>query len=58
MSSLDVSTAHTALDRELTAATLLRSKDPGREFGDMAGKAMSVQWMVENAQTVFQDERE
>lgn len=43
---------------KLTAATLLRSKDPGREFGDMAGKAMSVQWMVENAQTVFQDERE
>lgn len=36
--------------------TLLRSKDPGREFGDMAGKALSVQWMVENAPTVFVEE--
>ncbi|TXT05943.1 hypothetical protein VHUM_03704 [Vanrija humicola] len=33
--------------------TLLRSADPNREFGDMAGKALSVQWMVDNAPTVF-----
>lgn len=39
--------------------TLLRSKDPGREFGDMAGKALTVQWMVDHAPTVFlDDERE
>ncbi|BEI86941.1 hypothetical protein CcaverHIS002_0702870 [Cutaneotrichosporon cavernicola] len=38
--------------------TLLRSSDPNREFGDMAGKALSVQWMVENAPSVFLEERE
>lgn len=42
----------------LPAATLLRSADPNREFGDMAGKALSVQWMVENAPSVFMEERE
>ena len=36
-------------------ATLMRSSDPGREFGDMAGKALSVQWMVDNAPQVFTD---
>ncbi|KAL1412711.1 Rho-type gtpase-activating protein [Vanrija albida] len=35
--------------------TLLRSADPNREFGDMAGKALSVQWMVDHAPTVFVD---
>ena len=34
-------------------ATLMRSPDPNREFGDMAGKAMSVAWMVDNALEVF-----
>ena len=34
----------------------MRSSDPGREFGDMAGKALSVQWMVDNAPQVFVDE--
>jgi hypothetical protein len=38
------------------AATLLRSKEAGREFGDMGGKALTVQWMVENAQEVFKDD--
>ncbi|KAK4687927.1 Rho-type GTPase-activating protein 1/2, partial [Tremellales sp. Uapishka_1] len=33
--------------------TLMRSSDPNREFGDMAGKALSVQWMVDNAPVVF-----
>jgi hypothetical protein len=36
------------------AATLMRSSDPAREFADMAGKALSIEWMVENAPTVFQ----
>ncbi|WVQ67092.1 uncharacterized protein L199_005286 [Kwoniella botswanensis] len=35
--------------------TLMRSADPNREFGDMAGKALSVQWMVDNAPQVFVD---
>jgi hypothetical protein len=35
----------------------MRSADPGREFGDMAGKALSVQWMVDNAPTVFAEAR-
>ncbi|KAJ9114608.1 hypothetical protein QFC22_005481 [Naganishia vaughanmartiniae] len=34
--------------------TLMRSSDPAREFADMAGKALSIEWMVENAPTVFQ----
>lgn len=38
--------------------TLLRSADPNREFGDMAGKALSVQWMVENAPKVFMEDKE
>lgn len=40
-----------------STATLMRSADPGREFGDMAGKALSVQWMVDNAPTVFAEAR-
>ncbi|QRV79292.1 Rho-type GTPase-activating protein 4 [Ceratobasidium sp. AG-Ba] len=35
--------------------TLMRSADPSREFGDMAGKALTVEWLVENAPTVFSD---
>ena len=34
-------------------ATLMRSRDPSAEFSDMAGKALSVEWLVENAPTVF-----
>jgi hypothetical protein len=44
-------------DRADLIATLMRSADPGREFGDMAGKALSVQWMVDNAPTVFAEAR-
>ncbi|CAE6481145.1 unnamed protein product [Rhizoctonia solani] len=35
--------------------TLMRSSDPAREFGDMAGKALTVEWLVDNAPTVFSD---
>lgn len=38
-------------------ATLMRSSDPNREFGDMGGKAMCIQWMVENAASVFAEQR-
>ncbi|WVQ84309.1 hypothetical protein IAT38_006461 [Cryptococcus sp. DSM 104549] len=38
--------------------TLMRSADPNREFGDMAGKALSVQWLVDNAPQVFAGDRE
>lgn len=41
------------LSNRLHPATLMRSSDPNREFGDMAGKALSIQWMVENAPGVF-----
>ncbi|KAF8647087.1 hypothetical protein AX16_006921 [Volvariella volvacea WC 439] len=34
--------------------TLMRSRDPGAEFSDMAGKALSVEWMVDNAPEIFQ----
>ncbi|KAF9478638.1 RhoGAP-domain-containing protein [Pholiota conissans] len=33
--------------------TLLRSRDPGAEFSDMAGKALFVEWLVDNAPLVF-----
>lgn len=39
-------------------ATLMRSSDPNREFGDMAGKALSVQWLVDNAPSVFTLDRD
>lgn len=45
------SNAHTF---SCVTATLMRSSDPAREFADMAGKALSIEWMVENAPTVFQ----
>lgn len=38
--------------------TLMRSSDPNREFGDMAGKALSVQWLVDNAPSVFTLDRD
>jgi Rho-type GTPase-activating protein 1/2 len=34
-------------------ATLMRSRDPAVEFSDMAGKAISVEWLVDNAPAVF-----
>ncbi|KIP11643.1 hypothetical protein PHLGIDRAFT_63457 [Phlebiopsis gigantea 11061_1 CR5-6] len=34
--------------------TLMRSRDPNAEFSDMAGKALSVEWLVENAPIVFE----
>ncbi|KAJ7733752.1 RhoGAP-domain-containing protein [Mycena maculata] len=33
--------------------TLMRSRDPGAEFSDMAGKALSVEWFIENAPHIF-----
>ncbi|KAF7315358.1 Signal transducer [Mycena indigotica] len=33
--------------------TLMRSPDPGAEFSDMAGKALSVEWFIENAPQIF-----
>ncbi|EGN99745.1 hypothetical protein SERLA73DRAFT_52418 [Serpula lacrymans var. lacrymans S7.3] len=34
--------------------TLMRSRDPGSEFSDMAGKALSIEWLVDNAPSIFQ----
>lgn len=39
----------------LAVATLMRSSDPAREFADMAGKALSIEWLVEHAPSVFRD---
>ncbi|KAI0305649.1 Rho GTPase activation protein [Multifurca ochricompacta] len=33
--------------------TLMRSRNPGAEFSDMAGKALTIEWLVENAPIVF-----
>ncbi|KAI6157919.1 RhoGAP-domain-containing protein [Pisolithus tinctorius] len=33
--------------------TLMWSRDPGSEFSDMAGKALMVEWLVDNALTIF-----
>ncbi|KAI6121821.1 RhoGAP-domain-containing protein [Pisolithus sp. B1] len=33
--------------------TLMWSRDPGSEFSDMAGKALMVEWLVDNAVTIF-----
>ncbi|KAJ7209503.1 signal transducer, partial [Mycena pura] len=33
--------------------TLMRSPDPSAEFSDMAGKALSVEWFIENAPHIF-----
>ena len=35
------------------AATLMRSRNPAAEFSDMAGKALTIEWLVENASTIF-----
>ena len=31
----------------------MRSRDPNAEFADMAGKALTIEWLVENAQALF-----
>ena len=31
----------------------MRSPDPSAEFSDMAGKALCVEWLVENALDIF-----
>lgn len=31
----------------------MRSADRSREFGDMAGKALAIDWLVENAEQAF-----
>ena len=36
-----------------TAATLMRSRNPAAEFSDMAGKALTIEWLVQNAPTIF-----
>ncbi|KAG1812065.1 uncharacterized protein BJ212DRAFT_1277185 [Suillus subaureus] len=36
--------------------TLMRSSDPGSEFSDMAGKAMMIEWLVDNAPSIFQSQ--
>ncbi|KAH9994024.1 Rho GTPase activation protein [Russula vinacea] len=33
--------------------TLMRSRNPAAEFSDMAGKALTIEWLVENAPTIF-----
>ncbi|KAI0771795.1 hypothetical protein BC629DRAFT_1583291 [Irpex lacteus] len=34
--------------------TLMRSRDPAAEFSDMAGKTLTIKWLVENAPSIFQ----
>ncbi|KAF6741870.1 signal transducer [Ephemerocybe angulata] len=36
--------------------TLMRSRDPGAEFSDMAGKALFIEWLIDNAPEVFKDD--
>ena len=36
-------------------ATLMRSRDPGAEFSDMAGKALFIEWLIENAPVIFNE---
>lgn len=43
------------LTNNVFPATLMRSNDPSKEFADMAGKALSVEWLVEHAPEVFKD---
>ncbi|KAI5121576.1 hypothetical protein M0805_000755 [Coniferiporia weirii] len=33
--------------------TLMRSSDPSREFSDMAGKSFAIEYLIENAPSVF-----
>lgn len=37
------------------SATLMRSRDQSREFGDMGGKAQTIDWLVEHAADAFAD---
>jgi len=34
----------------------MRSDDSGREFADMAGKAMTIEWLIEHANVIFADQ--
>lgn len=36
-----------------SAATLIRSPDPGAEFSDMAQRALLVEWLIEHAPQLF-----
>ncbi|KAF8342190.1 Rho GTPase activation protein [Cantharellus anzutake] len=36
--------------------TLMRSSDPSQEFADMAGKALTIEWFIENATSVFAEQ--
>ncbi|KAF8514203.1 signal transducer [Hysterangium stoloniferum] len=38
--------------------TLMRASDPSREFADMAGKALAIEWLVENAPIVFREQED
>jgi Rho-type GTPase-activating protein 1/2 len=31
----------------------MRSRDPTKEFSDMAGKALTIEWLVDHAETIF-----
>jgi Rho-type GTPase-activating protein 1/2 len=31
----------------------MKSRDPGAEFSDMAGKSLFIQWLIENAPEIF-----
>lgn len=35
-------------------ATLMRSRDFVNEFGDMAGSTLCMEWLIENAPSVFE----
>lgn len=37
-------------------ATLMRSSDLNREYADMAGKALAIEWLIENAPSVFRED--
>jgi Rho-type GTPase-activating protein 1/2 len=34
----------------------MRSSDLNREYADMAGKALAIEWLIENAPSVFRDD--
>lgn len=46
-------TVRTSFPNVNNKATLMRSRDPGQEFADMAGKATTVEWLVNHAPTIF-----
>lgn len=37
-------------------ATLMRSSDPNREYADMAGKALAIEWLIDNAPSIFRED--